>query len=234
MWLITSQKNGVSALAVQRLLGLKRYETAWTWLHKLRRAMVRPGRDKLSGKVEVDEVYLGGEEEGVHGRETETKSIVVIAAEENGRGIGRIRLGRIEDVSGEGLVGFIEAVVEKGSSIHTDGWSGYSTLFAKGYKHKVKTISLSTKEAHELMPRVHRVSSLLGRWWLGTHQGAILANHLDYYLDEYTFRFNRRTSSHRGKLFYRLAQQSVNVEPVTWKDVAEGRRGAEKPLDSTG
>jgi transposase-like protein len=192
MWFMTSQKNGVSALALQRQLGLKRYDTVWTWLHKLRRAMVRPGRDRLSGTVEVDETYVGGEEEDVHGRETETKSIVVIAAEENGQGIGRIRLRRVRDVSGDSLIPFVQESVQPGSVVHTDGWAGYGDLEAKGYSHKVTNLKRSGKLAHELMPRVHRVSSLLKRWILGTHQGAIGSSHLDVDRGQKVSRFRGR------------------------------------------
>jgi transposase-like protein len=224
MWLVTSQKNGASALGLQRQLGLKRYETVWTMLHKLRRAMVRPGRERLSGKVEVDETYVGGEEEGVHGRETTSKSLVAIAAEEDGKGIGRIRLGAVADASGRSLIPFIEETVEPGSVVHTDGWSGYGELTNKGYQHEVTNIKGSGMLGHEVMPRVHRVASLLKRWLLGTHQGSVRPQHLDYYLDEFTFRFNRRTSRKRGKLFYRLVQQAVQAEPVYWKDVADGQR----------
>ena len=224
MWLITSEKNGISALGLQRQLGFKRYETVWTWLHKLRRAMVRPGRDRLSGRVEADETYVGGQEEGVHGRQTETKAIVVIAAEECGRGIGRIRMKRIPDVSGDSLLRFLEEAVSPGSTVHTDAWKGYDGVGAKGFGHEVTNLSRSERLAHELLPRVHRVASLLKRWWLGTHQGAIRSSHLDYYLDEFTFRFNRRTSRKRGKLFYRLMQQAVVTAPVSWEDVAVGHR----------
>lgn len=225
MWLVTSQKNGASALGLQRQFGLKRYETVWTMLHKLRRAMVRPGRERLSGRVEVDETYVGGEEEGVHGRETASKSLVAIAAEENGEGVGRIRLRAVADASGSSLIPFVEENVEPGSVVHTDGWRGYGDLTEKGYRQDVTSMKGSGKLGHEVMPRVHRVASLLKRWLLGTHQGAVRAVHLDYYLDEFTFRFNRRTSRKRGKLFYRLAQQAAQVEPVYWRDLAHGERG---------
>lgn len=220
MWQVTSQKTGVSALNLQRQLGFTRYETAWVWLHKLRRAMVRPGRDRLSGVVEVDETYVGGVEAGVSGRQTETKSIVVIAAEARERGIGRIRLRSVRDVSGASLVPFVEDAVTPGSVIHTDGWSGYDTVGQRGYQHRVTHIRRTGRLAHELLPRVHRIASLLKRWWLGTHHGRIEAAYLDYYLDEFTFRFNRRTSRQRGKLFYRLVQQAVQVDPVSWNEVA--------------
>ncbi len=137
MWFITSQKNGMSALGLQRVLGLGSYETAWTWLHKPRRAMVRPGRDRLTGEIEVDETYVGGPEEGKRGREIEKKSIVVVAAEKNGRAIGRIRLKRIKDASAESLLEFIREAVEPGATIHTDGWKGYAGLLSAGYKHRI-------------------------------------------------------------------------------------------------
>lgn len=224
MWLITSEKNGISALGLQRELGFTRYETVWTWLHKLRRAMVRPGRDRLAGRVEVDETYLGGEEEGLRGREVEKKFIVAIAVEENGEGMGRIRLRRVEDVSGRRLLSFVKEAVQAGSVVHTDGWRGYANLASYGYQHEVTNISRSEELAHELLPRVHRVAALLKRWLLGTHQGAVGKYHLDYYLDEFTFRFNRRTSNQRGKLFYRLIQQAAQVDPVSWAEVAAGQR----------
>ncbi len=224
MWFITSQKSGGNALGLQRVLGLGSYQTAWAWLHKLRRAMVRPGRDRLRGCVEVDETYVGGEEEGVRGRETEDKAIVAVAAEEDGRGIGRIRLGRILDVSAESLHPFIEEFVAPGSVIHTDGWPGYSGIERKGYTHKVTVLSKSDEPAHKLMPRVHRVASLLKRWLLGTHQGAVSDKHLEYYLDEYTFRFNRRRSRARGLLFYRLLQNAVAVDPITYQGLVGGKK----------
>ena len=219
MWWVTSQKNGVSALGLQRVLGLGSYQTAWAWLHKLRRAMVRPGRDRLSGRVEVDETYLGGLEQGVHGRQTERKALIVVAAQEDGKGIGRIRMRRIPDASARSLVPFVEESVEPGSVIHTDGWLGYSSLESKGYIPKITFLRGNKKSPSELLPRVHRVVSLLKRWLLGTHQGAVSFEHLDYYLDEFTFRFNRRNSRHRGKLFFRLVQQAVAAEPTTYRSI---------------
>ena len=224
MWLITNTKNGVSAVSVQRQLGFHRYETVWTILHKLRRAMVRPGRDRLRGTVEVDETYVGGDEEGVRGRQTYTKSLVAVAAEEDGEGVGRIRLATIPDASGRALFGFIEETIEPGSLLHTDGWEGYAGLTTRGYRHHATNVRRSGKQAHEVLPRVHRVAGLLKRWLLGTHHGAIRPHHLDYYLDEFTFRFNRRTSQSRGKLFYRLVQQAAEVAPVYWQDIADGER----------
>ena len=228
IWFVTSQKNGVSALGLQRVLGLGSYETSWTWLHKLRRAMVRPGRDRLAGHVEVDETYVGGPEEGTKGRETETKAIVAIAAEENGNSIGRIRLRRIGDVSADSLIPFVKEAVTSGSSVHTDGWSGYSGLIKAGYQHHVTVISRSTELAHELMPRVHIVASLLKRWLAGTHQGGVQNYQLDYYLDEFTFRFNRRHSKARGLLFHRLVQQAVAVGPAPYLTII-GRKSQAGP-----
>src|SRR5215471_14240246 len=220
VWLVTSQKSGASALGVQRVLGLGSYETAWTWLHKLRRAMVRPGRDRLKGTVEVDETFIGGVAVGAAGRDRIGKEMVVVAAEEDGAGIGRIRLGRVSDGSSDSLHGFIQQMIDPGNTVHTDGWLGYQGLEKLGYTHLVTRISPRTREAAaELMPRVHRVSSLLKRWLLGTHQGSVSSDHLDYYLDEFTFRFNRRRSASRGKLFFRLLEQAVQIGPVTYDEL---------------
>jgi len=221
MWYVASQKTGTSALSLQQVLGLGSYETAWTWLHKLRRAMVRPGRDRLTGRVEVDETYLGAEEAGIRGRGALTKALIVVAAEHAGRRIGRIRLRHIPDASADSLQGFIDDVVEPGSLVHTDGWVGYDRVKAHGYRHRITFLSDHPEPAHELLPRVHLVVSLLKRWLLGTHQGAVTPAHLDYYLDEFTFRFNRRRSRHRGKLFFRLAEQAVQVEPAPYQSLVK-------------
>jgi transposase-like protein len=214
MWWVTTQKNGASALGLQRVLGLKSYETAWTWLHKFRRAMVRPGRDLLAGRVEVDECYVGGLEEGLPGRLNLKKALVVVAAQEDGPGIGRIRMRLILDASAESLMPFVRDSVVPGSIVHTDGWPGYLPLEKNGYAHDVTVLRGKKKTPSELLPRVHQVISLLKRWLMGTHQGAVSHKHLDYYLDEFTFRFNRRRSRSRGKLFFRLVQQAVAAEPI--------------------
>jgi len=219
MWYATSQKNGSSAKNVQRLLGLGSYQTAWAWLHKLRRAMVRPGRERLFGKVEVDETYLGSRDEGGNGRKPGEKALVAIAVELRGAAIGRIRLQRIPDASAESLLGFLQHSVQPGTMVHTDGWRGYLPIRYAGYPHRQhkQTTRTAPEPSYEQMPHVHQVASLLKRWLLGTHQGAVRPEHLDYYLDEFTFRFNRRDSASRGKLFYRLVQQAVQVEPCPYK-----------------
>jgi hypothetical protein len=212
MWYVTSQKNGMSALGLQRVLGLGSYKTAWAMLHKLRRAMVRPGRDGLRGTVEVDETYWGAAEEGVIGRLTHEKAIVAVAAEREGRKIGRIRLQRLPDLTRASLHGFIAASIDAGSKVITDGLPAYQGM--EGYDHERVVVRTSKEDASALLPCVHRVISLLKRWLLGTHQGSVGEAHLDYYLDEFVFRFNRRKSASRGKLFYRLAQQAVQVGPA--------------------
>lgn len=226
IWWVTSQKTGASALGLQRILGFGSYETAWTWLHKLRRAMVRPGREALTGRVEVDEAYLGGPGEGAHGRKrTPKKLLIAVAAEEAGRGIGRIRLRRIPDATATSLHRFIREAVAPGSVLHTDGWDGYAGLGAQDYTHEVSLLRRRPGAAVALLPRVHRVVALLRRWLLGTHQGAVSVAHLDYYLDEFTFRFNRRTSRSRGKLFYRVLQHAVVVDPVPYTALVTHTRG---------
>lgn len=224
MWFITSQKYGTSALGLQRVLGIGSYNTAWNWLHKLRRAMVHPERSRLTGTIEVDETYVGGVATGARGRGADRKSIVVIAVEVRGRGMGRIRMSVIPDVSANSLHGFISNSVEKESDIRSDGWSGYNGLEKKGYSHDVVNISASGDPAHVVMPRVHRVASQLDRWWLGIHQGAIRPEHLAYYLDEFTFRFNRRTSKARGLLFFSLAQLATDCSPIARKAIIGGKK----------
>ncbi len=224
IWQVTSQKNGTSAMHIERVMGLN-YKTAWLVLHKLRRAMVRPGREKLRGRVEVDETYVGGEEPGRGGRGAVTKALVAIAAEEDGAGIGRIRLARIPDATKPVLHQFVMQTIEPGTDLHTDGHKGYGGLETCGYSHRVsKLLGKPEDEAVRLMPRVHRIASLLKRWLLGTHQGAVSIAHLDYYLDEFTFRFNRRKSASRGKLFYRLLQQATAIGPTTFDTMTGPQR----------
>jgi len=209
MWYVTNQKSGVSALGLQRALGLGCYQTAWTWLQKLRAAMVRPGRDRLTGVVEADEAYLGGPRPGLPGRGAAGKTLVSVITQVDGRGIGRIRLRRIPDASARSLERAVRAAVEPGSVVRTDGWSGYRQLETLGYRHEV--VREEAEVGQHLLPRVNRVVALFKRWLLGVHQGAVTPAYLDAYLDEFTFRFNRRTSRWRGKLFYRLVQQAVQV-----------------------
>jgi len=217
MWYVTNQKLGVSALGLQRVLGLGSYHTAWNWLHKLRRAMVRPGRDRLTGAVEVDEIFIGGERPGKRGRGAAGKALVVLAVQETEQGIGRIRMRPVADATGESLEPAVWEMVEPGSLVRTDGRRGYKGLSELGYEHDVvrKTPELGAN----LLPRVNRVASLLKRWLLGTHQGAVQHSHLEYYLDEYTFRFNRRTSRSRGLLFYRLLTQAIDLGPVLEREL---------------
>lgn len=176
IWWVVGQKNGASAKGIQRILELGSYQTAWAWLHKIRRAMVRPGRDRLSGVVEMDETYVGGEKPGKRGRGALGKTLVAVAVEDKGDdGIGRIRLTVIPNASQESLATFAKQTVELGGSIRTDDWSGYSTLPDEGYPHTVVP-------SHNLKI-AHLVISLLKRWLSGTLQGAVSHQHLDYYLD---------------------------------------------------
>jgi len=212
MWHITTQKYGANALGLRRVVEPGCYETSWQWLHKLRRAMVRPGRDRLSGCVQVDETYVGGRKSGKRGRGAEGKALVVIGVEDKSpNGIGRIRLKHVADASAESLGGFVQEMIERGSIVRTDDWLGYARLPTLGYRWEVlQPVELK-------LP--HLVASLLKRWLLGTYQGAVRPSHLGYYLDEFTFRFNRRTSRQRGKFFYRLVQQALMVDPVPEKEL---------------
>ena len=221
VWHVTNQKYGASALGLQRILGLGSYRTAWNWLHKLRRAMVRPQRDRLAGAVEVDEVYIGGERPGKRGRGAAGKALVLVVAQAEGGRIGRIRLARIADASKATLTTAVRASVEPGAQVLTDAWDGYVGLAAEGYDHRV--VRSTALVGENLLPRANRVASLLQRWLLGTHQGAVAHAHLDYYLDEFTFRFNRRSSRSRGLLFYRLLQHAVVLDPVLARSLIGGR-----------
>jgi transposase-like protein/Zn ribbon nucleic-acid-binding protein len=206
IWWVTTQKNGASAQGLQQVLGLKSYKTAWAWLHKIRKAMVFPEREKLSGTVEIDETYLGGKEtEGKRGRGTENKELVVVAVEVKSRKIGRVRMKLIDDASSQSLRLFIIDHIGKGSDLMTDGWPGFSGIENEGYTGTIYNQS-KAKAEDELLPYVHMVISLLKRWLLGTHQGTVSGKHLQAYLDEYVFRFNRRKSAKRGLLFYRLLE----------------------------
>lgn len=211
MWHVTNEKNGVSALSLQRALGLGSQKTAWLLLHKLRRAMVRPGRDKLTGSVEVDEAYWGSNEEGVVGRLTKDKALILVAVEDDGKGIGRVRLRQIPDPTRVVLHGVIADFIEPGSTVRTDGLQAYRYL--QGYVHD-RQPQAAQPTGEYVLPKVHLVISLFKRWLLGTHQGAVSHKYLDDYLNEFTFRFNRRKSRSRGKLFYRLAQQAIALPPA--------------------
>lgn len=222
MWWMTGQKHQLSALGLQRLLGFGSYRTAWLWLQKLRRAMVLPDWDRLGGEVEVDEMQMGNVEAGGGRWHLENKALVAIAAQIDGKGIGRIRLRRIPAASPSQLVTFVKHVVEPGSIVITDGWKGYAGLKQEGFKHRPRLINANGKTVSALLPRVHRVASLLRRWLMGTHQGALSREQLDTYLEEFTFRFNRRTSRYRWKLFYGLVSQAVSIEPAPYSRLAAG------------
>jgi len=224
-WYLTNQKQGVSALGLQRVLGLGSYQTAWAMLHRFRRAMVRPDRDRLKGMVEIDETYVAitdrGEPQSAQGRKNNTTKVLVALAVEvlEPKGFGRIRLRRIAADSAEFVVPFVQASVEPGAQVRTDGSAAYRSLASLGYVHQ-QNVMLGAKEpAHVTLAGVHRVASLIKRWILGTHHGAVQPEHLDAYLDEFVFRFNRRTSGSRGMLFYRLLQQAVVTDPVTYADI---------------
>jgi transposase-like protein len=227
IWWVVAQKTGASASNLKDFMGFGSYETAWVWLHKIRRAMVRSAREKLVGEIEVDEMFIGGKEigNGKQGRGAETKTLVIVAAECIGKQIGRVRFKIIPEASSQELILFINENIEEGSAIITDGWTGYKPLNTlKTFKHEVKSISGSGFEAHELLPHVHMVDSLVKRWINGTHQGNISPKHLSYYLDEFAFRFNRKMSTYRGKLFYRLLQQAVITNPISLKKITNSNQ----------
>ena len=230
VWLVTSQKNGVSAQGLQDVLGFKSYETAWAWLHKLRRAMVRPDRDLIGGAagapvVELDQSFLGGKSAG-HNGGSSTKTPITIAVERTAAGrLGRVRLEVADKVGRLDMIDFATAVIAPGTTIHTDGARMFQRLPDLGYPHEASPStknSVAVEDLDAVMPGPHLVSSLLKRWTAGTLHHRLSQAHLPYYLDEFTFRFNRRNSRARGMLFYRLLQQAVDTDPHPLKDLIGG------------
>ena len=218
MWWFTTRKSGVNATNLKDLLGLGSYDTAWTWLHKLRRCTIRKDREKLSGTVEVDDFVLGGQKSGKRGRGAEGKTIVLAAVEKQGRRLGRIRLQVSKDFSSDSLMPFIKQNIEPGSHIITDGWKGYNPIASGSYSHqKVYWVKRSDKSS--ILPGVHLVVSLIKRVMLGTFQGRFEPKHLQSYLDEYVFRFNRRRSKSVGKKFMRIVQQVIGSMEISRQNV---------------
>jgi transposase-like protein len=220
MWWFTTRRSGVNAINLKELLGLGSYDTAWTWLQKLRRCTIRNGREKLSGVVEVDDFVLGGQKSGKRGRGAEGKTIVVAAAEKRGYKLGRIRLQVAQDFSSDSLTPFIEQNIEAGSHIITDGWKGYNPIADSNYSHQ--TVYWSKKaDKSSVLPGVHLIASLVKRIVLGTFQGRFEPKYLQSYLDEYVFRFNRRKSKSVGKKFMRIVQQVVASMKITRNQVIQ-------------
>lgn len=221
MWWFTTRRSGVNAVNLQELLALGSYSTAWSWLQKLRSCTIRKEREKLSGKVEADEFYLGGQRSGKRGRGAQNKCAVAIAVERKGRKLGRLRVQVIEDCSAGELTPFAQGNVEPGSTVVTDGWKGYSELKGLGYEHH-QIFQNKTPDKESVLPGAHLVISLIKRLVLGTFQGRFEKKYLQSYLDEYTFRFNRRTTKHVGKKFFRMIQQAVTSTPKTQRQIMFG------------
>jgi len=227
-WLFASQKDGISALSLKRQLEIGSYQTAWAMLHRLRSVLVRPGRERLRGEVEVDESYFGGEEPGLAGGRAKGKKVLVgIAVERTDpKGFGRCRMAPLLDASGDSLRAFLIDNVEPGARIVTDGWRSYPPATDGLYAHEPLP-GASGAEASTLLPAVHKVASLAKRWLLGTHQGSVDEAHLPSYLNEFVFRFNRRRSRSRGLVFYRVLQLAAAHDPVRYRDlIANPRPGA--------
>lgn len=218
LWWFSTKKSSVNAAYLQEMLGLGSYKTAWRWLQKLRTCTIFPERDKLSGHLEVDEFYLGGERSGKRGRGADHKCKVAVAIERNGRKFGRVRMQVIENCSANELIPFATNHIVPGSCITTDGWKGYSSLEKEGYIHKTVLASKEEDKA-SVLPGVHLVASLVKRVILGTFQGRFDPKYLQRYLDEYVFRFNRRTCKSAGKRFFRIMQRTVTSSPITNKEL---------------
>lgn len=233
-WHFATAKDGVSALNLQRVLEIGSYQTAWAMLHRFRSVLVRPGREQLTGKVEVDETYIGGEEPELRGGRAKGKKVLTGIAVEviEPRGFGRCRMALLTDASGPSLEAFVKDSVEPGATVVTDGWPGYHGLTSLGYNHEPRSqraARASGEDPHQLLPAPHRVASLAKRWLLGTHQGSVDDAHLIHYLNEFVFRFNRRRSRSRGMLFYRVLELAVKHEPVRYDDLRATRRPKSVP-----
>ncbi len=229
IWLFATGKDGISAQSLQRTFEVGSYQTAWAILHRLRSTLVRPGRDRLSGIVEVDETFIGGREPGLSGGRARGKKVLTGIAVEihDPRGMGRCRMALISDATGPTLHAFVTDHVKPGARVITDGWMGYVGLEKLGYVHDRRSQRAARargEDPHELLPGVHRVASLAKRWLLGTHQGSPDVAHLPSYLNEFVFRFNRRRSKSRGMLFYRVLELAAAHEPVRYQDIITGRR----------
>ncbi len=214
LWWFSTRKSGINAVALKETLGLGSYQTAWNWLQKLRTCTVFPDREKLLGQVEADEFYLGGVRSGKRGRGAENKTKVAIAVERRGQRLGRVRMQVIEDCSANQLISFVKNNVAPGTPISTDGWKGYCGLEKAGYAHQ-KILSAHSVNKESVLPGVHLVISLVKRVFLGTFHGRLDESYLQRYLDEYTFRFNRRSSKSVGKKFLRIMQMAANSRAVT-------------------
>jgi transposase-like protein len=204
----------------QGSLEIGSYQTAWAMLHRVRSVLVRPGRDRLQGKVEVDETYIGGEELGLRGgRAKGKKALVAVAVERiEPRGFGRARMAPLADTSADSLRAFLVDNVEPGATIITDGLQSYRSAVIEPYIHD-RLVGAAGPAASKLLPGVHTVSSLAKRWLLGTHQGAVDDAHLASYLNEFVFRFNRRRSRSRGLVFYRVLELATAHDPVRYRDL---------------
>lgn len=220
MWWFTTRKSGLNAVNLQELLGLGSYNTAWAWLQKLRRCTIRKDREKLSGTVEVDEFFIGGQKSGKRGRGCTGKTIVAAAVERKGEKLGRIRLKVIPNCSSDSLLTFINDNVEAGSTVCTDGWKGYYGLDEKIYSHS-QVFQNKSSDKDSVLPGVHLIASLVKRMIIGTHQGRFDPHYLQNYLDEYVFRFNRRNSKSIGKKFMRIVQQVINSSKITFSQIVE-------------
>jgi transposase-like protein len=228
-WHFATGKDGISALSLKRTLEIGSYQTVWAMLHRLRSVLVRPDRERLHGKVEVDETYIGGVEPGLSGGRAHGKKVLTAIAVEvlEPKGWGRCRMAPINDASAPSLLQFVKECIEPGTTVITDGWSGYLGIESEGYIHDRRSQRAARargEDPGELLPAVHRIASLAKRWILGTHQGAVDAAHLPTYLNEFVFRFNRRRSRSRGMLFYRILELAVVHAPVRYKDLVAAKR----------
>jgi len=230
IWEVVSRKNGISAKDLQRVLGFGSYETAWTWLQKIRRCLVRTGREPLRGSVQIDEGFLGGRgERSQSGRSVEVKALIMVAAESKD---GRIRLEHAPRGNAASAAAFIKRNVSVEATVHTDGGGLYNKTALDGRKHTATSKRRKARSKRDAVQVCHWTIANLKRWWLGTHHGAISAKHLQVYLDEFEFRHNRRKTDGVGRLAARVLENLTKKPVMTMRGLVDKTKGCQRYEDT--
>jgi Zn ribbon nucleic-acid-binding protein len=207
---ISSRRNGISAKDLERIMGFGSYKTAWTWLHKIRAALVTPNRKRLSKDVEIDEAFVGGKRAG--------KSMVLVATETD----GRLRLAHALTNDAATLKAFADASVAPGAAVTSDGHAGYNATSLGDRDHEAIVQTKAERAENDTLQTIHWEVSLLKRWLLGTHAGAVKPKYLQAYLDEFAFRWNRRRTKGVGRIAARTIGNLVGHAPLTMRAIIKG------------
>lgn len=219
MWEVVSRKNGISAKDLQRVMGFGSYKTAWSWLHKIRRCLVNPESEPLRGSVQMDEGYLGGRRKGdQRGLSPDDKAVILVAAEVAD---GRVRLEHAPNAKNESAASFVKRRIADDATIITDGGGIYNRKTLDQRPHEAHVQTPSEREQNDAVQVCHWTIANLKRWWLGTHHGAISDKHLQSYLDEFTFRYNRRKTKGVGRLVARVIENLVGLGSITMRNIID-------------